>query len=141
MFTWHTRRLKCAVSVVILRGHSRTRRPDHHAVMCACTAVEAAELQGGGTGISTACEQLLLKHLAADAGRLGEPGNAAGAIRFVLARSFAEAACALDKSGADDDAQRDALLRHRRMADQLPRGPEPGAHGLATYKPLYPALS
>ena len=65
-------------------------------------------------------------HLSSSAGCLSEPGNAAGAARFLLTRSFAEAAAALDRAGADEDAVRDALLRHRRTADQLPRSPDSG---------------
>ena len=95
--------------------------------MCSCAATEAAELRGGEDGTGTDCEHLLLlKHLSGSAGRLSEPGNAPSAARFLLTRSFAEAAAALERDGADDDAVRDALLRHRRMADQLTRSPDSG---------------
>ena len=100
--------------------------------------VEAAELRGEEAGSGTDCEQLLLlKHLSGNSGCLGEPGNAPSAASFLLTRSFAEAAASLDRDGADDDAVRDALLRHRRMADQLSRSSDSGERpGVAIAAPV-----
>ena len=96
-------------------------------MVCARAAGEVGTLRDPdpSTGMD-GVQLLLLQHLSADAGRLGEPGNAPGAARYMLARSFAEAAGALDRAGADEAAVREALIRHRRVADQLPRGHDPG---------------
>ena len=76
-------------------------------------------------GAALAARVHLLEHLAC--GSLADAGTAASARSFLLARMLAEEAAALSAAGTPAEGLNAALVRHRRLEDEITRSVDTGA--------------